>query len=75
MQLNPKILAVLTELGAEENEISSLTDYFAAQLVMAVSSADQLTANIESLQKQLVEETERANRIRKGIGKFVVPDA
>lgn len=71
MQLNAKILDVLTGLGANETEIESITDYYASQLVTADASVAQIQANIDSLQKQLGEETERAKRIREAIGKFV----
>lgn len=75
MQLNPKLLDVLASLGANEAEMASITEYYLSQFAAAQASVDQIKANIESLQKQLEEETARATRIIDGIGKFVVPDA
>ncbi len=74
MQLKPEILDVLAKLGATDPELASLTSYFADQLTAAESAVAQIHANIESLQKQLGEETARAERIRAGIGKFVASE-
>ena len=74
MQLNPQILEVLNALGADENELASLTEYFAAQLVAAEASVAQIDANIESLQRQREEEAARTERLRAGIAKFVVAE-
>lgn len=75
MQLNKTLIDALSALGASDVEMASITAYYADQLTNAQATVDQIKANIESLQKQLGEETERAGRIVAAIGKFVVPDA
>lgn len=72
MQLNPKILDALTACGATDVEMASITAYYADQMVNAQATVDQIKANIESLQKQLGEETARAELIQTAISKFVV---
>lgn len=72
MELNPEIMAVLEKLGVEQYQIDGLIAHFSGKLSEAESSVASIEANIASLQKQLVEETERAALVRAAIGKFVV---
>jgi hypothetical protein len=74
MKLDQKLIDALTACGATAIEMASITAYYADQLVAANATVDQIKANIESLQKQLEEETARAERIRDAIGKFVVSE-
>lgn len=71
MELKPELLAVLTALGANDSEVASLKEYYTSQLAAADTSVATLQTNIASLQKQLGEESARAERIKAGVAKFV----
>lgn len=74
MKLKPDIIEVLSRHGVEQAQIDQLIDFFTSKAAEADGSVAALTANIESLQKQLQEETARAARTRDGIAKFVVAE-
>ena len=74
MKLNQTLSNALISCGATDIEMSSITSYYADQLVNAQATVDQIKANIESLQTQLEEATARAALIGAAIGKFVVPE-
>lgn len=74
MKLKPEIVSVLEGLGADPIEIENLVAYFVAKFAESQGSVEAITNNIASLQKQLEEETARAERVRAGIMKFVAGD-
>lgn len=71
MKLKQEIQDVLDALGATPDEIEALVGYFADKLTQANASVTQIGENIASLEKQLVEETERGAKIRAGVMRFV----
>lgn len=71
MKLKKEIQNVLDGLGATPDEIAALVGYFADKLTQANASVTQIGENIVSLEKQLVEETERGAKVREGVMRFV----
>lgn len=74
MELKPELMEVLNALGVEQYQVAALIEHFTSKSLEAESSVSSIEANIASLQKQLLEETERARRVRDGIAKFVVAE-
>lgn len=71
MRLKQEIQDVLDKLGATEQEIAALVGYFADRLTTVDASVAQIGENLASLEKQLVEETARAAKVREGVMRFV----
>lgn len=71
MKLKQEIQDVLDKQGASPEEIEALVAYFADRLTACNASVAQIGENIASLEKQLIEETERAARVREGVMRFV----
>lgn len=73
MRLKQDILDVLEKHGVEQAQIDQLVGFFTDKASEAEGRVASLIENIASLQKQLEEETARAEGTRDGILKFVNP--
>lgn len=74
MKLDPKLDAVLTELGATDDEKSMLLGFLANTLASAVGQVDGYKNNVMNLERQQAEAQANADAISAMVNKFTALD-